>query len=164
MNEGTLKAKWTRHIRKQSFEVKPLSPHQIPGLPDLVVVDKSESEFIRDYHRTSVHWIEAKVFQDRPDCFKAQRDATAKQVEFITTWRIMGVPTWWLILDQSRWMLIPGDQLLLSRTAFKKSARKYGDKVAKLCAPEKNRHVMAAATDAMMDTQRMKIARLFDGK
>ena len=163
MNEGSLKTKWNRHTRKQGFEIKSLSPHQIPGLPDLIVVDKAASEFIRDYHRTKVHLIEAKLFKDRPDCFRAERDATAKQVEWIVTWAMLGVPTWWLILSPGKWMLVEGTQLVVKRTKFKKSARKYGDRVSQLCEPEHNRHVMADAMDTVLDRHRLKIAGLYGG-
>lgn len=166
MNEGALKTKWRRHARKQGFETRALSPQGNPGLPDIIMLDKATSEIIRTYSRTKVHLIEAKIFHDRPDCFKASRDASPKQVEWIFTWAALGVPTWWLILDQSKWMIIPGAQLELTRATFKKSAKKYGaplSSVRNLHEGEHNRHVLAEAMDKRLDAHRVMVAEMFNG-
>lgn len=162
MNEGTLKAKWVRHIRKQGFEVKALSPTSVPGLPDLVVIDKSETKEIRGWHRARVHWVEAKVYKDRPDCFTARREATAKQTDFITTWNLIGAPTWWLILAPKKWLLVDGQTLSVKRTKFNRSARSYGDAVKDLHAPETQRYVQSAALDVVLNANRLRIAEMYD--
>lgn len=163
MNEGALKTKWRRHAHKQGFETRSLSPHQIPGLPDIVAVDRAASDLIRQYRRVRNHWIEAKVFQERPMCFDAKRDATANQVSWIWGWNKLGCSTWWLVLGESRWMLIPGDQLKLSRSDFERRSKRYGDRISELCEPERNRLALAAKMAEVLDGIKVRVAEMFDG-
>lgn len=164
MNEGTLKAKWTRHARKAGFEVKPMSPHQIPGLPDLIVVDKACSVVVRAMWRCRQHWVEAKVAKSGPHAFRAERDATAKQVDWVLRFRIMGVPTWWLILAPGKWALFPGDQLEVTREQFAAKAKAYGRRIEELSEPETDRHVLAAKTDKLLLKASGQVAKLFKKK
>jgi hypothetical protein len=164
VNEGTLKAKWTRHARKAGFRVKALSPHQIPGLPDLIVVDKACSVVVRGLFRCRQHWVEAKVAKAGPFVFKAERDATGKQADWQLSFRIMGVPTWWLILAPDKWALIPGDQLEMTKQQFAAKARPYGRRISELCEPEIERHVLAKKTDALLEKAGAVVARLFKKK
>jgi hypothetical protein len=141
-----------------------MSPHQIPGLPDLIVVDKACSVVVREMFRCRQHWVEAKVAQPGPHVFKAERDATAKQVNWVLSWRIMGVPTWWLILAKDKWALIPGNQLQMTRQQFAAKARPYGRRIVELCEPEVERHVLAKKTDQLLTTAVAKVAKLFKKK
>ena len=97
-NEGDLKQRWIRWARKQGLHVKPLGPHQIPGMPDMKVTDRGTTESIHKYHRARTWWVEAKAVKDKPLVFSAKRDATANQVRWLRQEAAMGVGALWLIL------------------------------------------------------------------
>ena len=126
-NEGTLKQKWLRNARKQGLYGKSLSPHQIPGMPDIIVMDKGITQVTQETRRARCWWLEAKVCDPGPFAFKASRDATPQQTRWELTFNALGQGTGWLILGDDRWMYAPADELVVTRETFQKKARPYSD-------------------------------------
>lgn len=152
-NEGDLKQRWTRWARKQDLKVKPLGPHQIAGMPDLLVHDPGESEVIAGFCRTRQHWIEAKPTNPGPYAFKAKRDATPAQVRWLKEFAACGIPTWWLILNSEGWALIPGTETVLKRDDWAKKMRPYGAKIHELVDSDSLRK-------SLVDERKKAIARI----
>ncbi len=168
MNEGTLKSRWRRAAEKQGFFTQALSPHQIRGMPDLRVIDLAAGEVMIGMFRVNEHKLEAKVARLGPrteDAFNARRDATPHQVLWCLNDRSAGLTTWWLILSPTHWVIIPGDQLSLSREAWEKEKAEYGAPISQLeelettfDAPRKER--IKERTAAMQENKR-RVAKLF---
>ncbi len=170
MNEGTLKTKWRRAAEKQGFFTQALSPHQIRGMPDLRVIDLAACEVMSDMYRVHEHKLEAKVARLGPrteDAFSARRDATPHQVLWCLNDRSAGLTTWWLILSPTHWVIIPGDQLSLSREEWEKGKAEYGAPVSQLEELETTfdspRKARIEERMAEMQENRRFVAKLFDG-
>lgn len=148
-NEGDLKARWLRWARKQGVFGKSLGPHQIPGMPDMFLVDKGTSESIRRYTRSRVHWVEAKVAQDKPLVFSAKRDATSNQIRWLRQQAAMGVSAKWLILSKDGWCFLDADVAELTRQKWTGKRRAYGLKLVPVIEEDfgKDRDAQLAATD-----------------
>lgn len=160
MSEASLKTRWRRAVSKHGIWSKSLSPHQIPGLPDIVAVDCGASGVIRDLRRTRVHWIEAKVVQKGPRAFDVYRDATGPQIKFIRTMGILGVPAWWLVLGERTWMLVSWDCDEVTREQFRR-ARAYKSPPTELFEPEVDRKKLLEPTASMVEAMETKIVRAF---
>lgn len=161
-NEGSLKTKWRRHAEERGFWTKSLSPHQIPGLPDLLVIDKSASDTIRGMRRTRQHQVEAKIARIGPRTkfvFDASRDATPLQQVWMRQMAAMGASAWWLVLDKGFWLLVPATTLLVPRFTWNKSKCAYGTRIIELEEPETNRKKAVAAMDRILATIKTKVVR-----
>lgn len=170
MNEGTLKAKWRRAAERHGFFTQALSPHQIRGMPDLRVYDLAVPQMFVNMVRTREHRIEAKVAHLGPrtsDVFSARRDATPHQILWCLNDRAIGLSAWWLVLSPDHWMLIPGDQLSLTRRQWDNGKREYGDPISELEEPEETerptRKQRAAAMMATIQENRKRVAALMEG-
>jgi len=142
MSEAKLKVKWRQAAKEQGFWVRALSPHQIPGLPDIVVADVGASEATRAMRRTRHHWIEAKLARlaaKNKLVFSAPRDATAQQIRWALYCHELGIPAWWLLLDSSGWMLVPSGRLQVGFEDWAKGIRRYGTALTDLHEPEVGR-------------------------
>jgi hypothetical protein len=164
VSEADLKAKWRRHALKHGIWTRSLSPHQIPGLPDIVAVDCAASDVVRELSRTRTHWIEAKVAHAGPAAFRASRDATAPQVTWIQTVGQLGGSAWWLVLGEKRWLLVPWDRLEVGREEFDRKARKYGAAPQELFEPEAERAKELDGAAKRIDKLRLHVAELFAGR
>lgn len=159
-SEATLKKKWRKHAQTHGISTRSLSPHQIPGLPDIYAVDTAASDVMRDYKRTRGHWVEAKVVDQGPSAFKATRDATPKQIEWMLFHHECGVPCYWLLLGEDHWMIVPADTLEVSRERWKRERKKYGVRVKELEEPEVQRKKMMKEAAKRIQEVRARVAAL----
>jgi hypothetical protein len=163
MNEGDLKAKWRRQALKHGFAVRAMSPHQIPGMPDLLVTDIGADDVIRTMRRTRQHWIEAKVAKLGPRqelVFSAARDATPNQIRWLLLCVEMGAPGWWLVLDPAHWAIVPARTLELKRPHWHRIKRKYGARIPELEEPERNRAKLVKAAEPRLARVELEVVRL----
>lgn len=163
--EGTLKTKWIRNIRKQGFIAKSMSPHQIPGLPDILVLDRGVTPVVQETHRGRCWWLEAKKCNPGPFAFKAERDATPAQTKWVLTWDTLGQPSGWLVLDDQRWMFAPSTQLVVTREEFTKKAIVYSSEYRMLRDEiEPRRAPLIRDTDKRVDSIEKQILRMYGKK
>ncbi len=163
-NEGALKTRWTKWARRQDLFVKPMGPHQIAGLPDLLVIDKGESEVIGGFGRVKQNWVEAKPLHAGPSAFKAKRDASPNQVKWLKWFAALGTPTWWLILSSDGWMLIDGREDTLTREAWQKGMRKYGAKITQLIDADSQRKELVGKRQKLYERIEQAVLRMFPSK
>ena len=161
MKEGPLKTKWRKHAVKDGIWTKSMSPHQIPGCPDLIAVDVAASDVIRTMYRTRFHWIEAKVANSGPRVFVLGRDATFHQAMWIRTMGMLGVSAWWLILSDDKWLLFPWSCDEISREVFRRKAKKYGTPVVQLYEPEAKRSELVTPMTERLERLELEVATLF---
>lgn len=136
MSEANLKLRWRRHAAKHGVWSRSMSPHQIPGCPDIIAMDCCASDVIREMARGRGHWIEAKALHAGPSAFRASRDATAPQVAWIRTVGELGGSAWWLVLGPSTWLLVPWSTNEVARDEFVRRAKRYGAPPTVLFEPE----------------------------
>lgn len=159
MNEDTLKSKWCRYAKREGFATKRLGPHQIPGLPDLIAMDRGLELETKSKRRGRCHWVEAKVAKpvkrSGSNVFSADRDATTKQIEWLALFAALGIPSWWLVLSEDCWALVPGTQMTLTKAKWDQLKRPYkGDVYELMDSTTQNaeqRKLAVAETDATME-------------
>ena len=164
MSEATLKTKWRRHAAKHGIYSKSMSPHQIPGCPDIVAIDCGASGIVLALARTRLHWIEAKVVDPGPAAFRIDRDPTAAQVLWIRTMGLLGGSAWWLLLSDKTWLLVPWATDEVTRERFRRKARKYGAAPSELFEPEAERKKFVEEAAMRIEELRLWVARAFQQK
>ncbi len=100
-----------------------MSPHQIPGLPDIYVMDDEWGGV----------WIEAKVAKPvrRPEThvFSAERDATGPQIDWLNDALYRDIGAWWLILDDDYWVIMGAERKTMTLGEWLSTRKPYGAEV-----------------------------------
>lgn len=161
MSERTLRDRWRRFALRQGLEVRVMSPHQIRGLSDLLVLDRAVSDMLREWRRGRVHWVETKQLQSGPRAFDAKRDATHHQVKWLGDMAALGCGAWWLVLGPEGWVLVPHTKLKLTRDEFGRQARRYGAPIMELREPERQRGPLVERTMARLAASKARAAKVF---